>query len=355
MTFPTILLTREGVRGILKALKGDEIEFSKIKLGDGVAPADIRKMTDIVSPKYTCGITGITIDDGFATLDFSFDNAHVSQGFFARELGVYMTDENGNDVLYGYTNAGNECGYVKPFNQETYVHTNFHVTVAIGDAENVTAVIAPDIGYVSDAEFNEHLTEFNTLKSGVENHLAASNPHNITKETIGLSNVVNSAPSDMQIVFQDAANLDQIPSGSTLSTIAGKVNKILENISGSSMADPSDMQITYTEPTTLTKPASGSKLSVITGALAKAIDTLLSHIGRTDNPHTVTYSQVGAAAASHTHVYADLSGVAPASHTHNFADISGAANVNHTHTMSNIVDLEIATVAETKSYLGIEV
>jgi hypothetical protein len=51
---------------------------------------------------------------------------------------------------------------------------------------------------------------------------------------------------------------------------------------------------------------------------------------------------LGAAAASHTHTFSDLSGVAPASHTHTFSDLSGVAPASHTHAISEITSLETA-------------
>lgn len=60
----------------------------------------------------------------------------------------------------------------------------------------------------------------------------------------------------------------------------------------------------------------------------------INHINDKNNPHKVTYAQVGAAPASHTHKPEDA-GAAPVNHTHTAAQV-GAAPTNHTHTATQV-------------------
>lgn len=63
------------------------------------------------------------------------------------------------------------------------------------------------------------------------------------------------------------------------------------------------------------------------------------HISRSDNPHGVTYQQVGAAAEDHTHTPSEI----------------GAAASSHTHTIANVTNLqaELNSKVETLSDLGV--
>ena len=54
-----------------------------------------------------------------------------------------------------------------------------------------------------------------------------------------------------------------------------------------------DQTPTYTEASTLSALSSGEKLSIAFEKLAKAVSSLISHIGNTSNPHSVTKAQVG--------------------------------------------------------------
>ena len=62
-----------------------------------------------------------------------------------------------------------------------------------------------------------------------------------------------------------------------------------------------DQTPTYTVASTLATLSSGENLSVSMGKIMLAITNLINHLANTSNPHSVTASQVGAAAASHNH------------------------------------------------------
>ena len=108
---------------------------------------------------------------------------------------------------------------------------------AMAENEDVVDALNDAIGTkANENEFNAHVNN-------------VSNPHNVTKEQVGLGNVENLAIND------------QTPS--------------------------------FTESSTLVSLMSGEKLSVSLGKLAKAVKELLIHINSKNNPHTVKKSQVG--------------------------------------------------------------
>ena len=87
-----------------------------------------------------------------------------------------------------------------------------------------------------------------------------------------------------------------------------------------------------------------------TNTIAETINNELAlHETANNNPHQVTYTQTGAAAAdhthtpisinaadrAHTHIASEVSGVSPLGHTHTPAEC-GAASTNHTHTPASI-------------------
>lgn len=61
-----------------------------------------------------------------------------------------------------------------------------------------------------------------------------------------------------------------------------------------------DQTPSYTEASTLATLTSGEKLSVAFGKIKKAISSLISHIGSTSNPHSVTKEQVGLGSVANT-------------------------------------------------------
>lgn len=59
--------------------------------------------------------------------------------------------------------------------------------------------------------------------------------------------------------------------------------------------------ISFSEPTELSEISTADTVSTIFGKIKKAIKDFISHLANNENPHGVTYSQVGAAASSHNH------------------------------------------------------
>lgn len=237
MNFPNLKLTTAGIAAVLQAAySGETLTFTSAKVGSGVTTLDPENMTDLVAAEVTMGISSCTVSEQVATLEYSFNNAAINDSFYMREMGIFAQVGEGEIFLYAYANAGTDAAYVKKYGEDDNVVMNFEETVAIGNAEHVTAIISGAVGYVTDEEFNDHLTDYN-------------NPHRVTKAQVGLGNVPNLTPSNMTVTFSQAS--------------------------------------------TLKVPTSGSKLSVLMGLLSKAIRDLIAHLTDNNNPHDVTLMEIG--------------------------------------------------------------
>ena len=119
----------------------------------------------------------------------------------------------------------------------TTLDTLKEISDAMTEHEEVVEALNDAIGKkANETEFNSHITN-------------KSNPHNVTKEQVGLGNVPNVATND------------QTP--------------------------------TYTVATANANLTSGEKISTAFGKIAKAISSLISHLANKSNPHAVTKTQVG--------------------------------------------------------------
>ena len=249
MSFPALQLTNAGRQIIIKALSGEcGIEFTKFGIGNGEAPADANLLTNLVNIVKSLSINTITTGVGCANLSSTLDNANLEAGFWWKELGIYATDPDLGEVLYAYAHAGDYAEFIPAFSTQNYLRTTLNVTVVVGDAENVTAVIGDYVGYATTEEFDAHKND-NT------------NPHAVSKEQVGLGNVPNVATNDQQPTFTAASSVATINSG--------------------------------------------EKLSVIFGKIKAAISALITHFNTT-NPHGITTTLIGAAKASHVHSAADI-------------------------------------------------
>lgn len=243
-------LTYSGQEAMLKALNGDEICFTKIKLGNGPKPDDYAQLTDLQNPLKSISIEQAVIENHYAKLTGeTVSNADFESDFYWTELGIFVSDPEGgpDDLLYAYAHyelSEDAAPLYIGASTSSVVQITPIVHVYVGDAENITAELSEASDYALKSELNAHKSD-------------STNPHGVTKAQVGLSNVPNVTTNNQTPTFSAASSLAEINSGEKMSTIMGKIKK--------------------------------------------AIAALVSHIGNKSNPHSVTLSQVGAAAASHSH------------------------------------------------------
>ena len=151
-------ITATGLIVLAKGLVGGTIRFTKIVLGDGYIPEGSapRSMNDVVSPKAVVDISKLKLNpDGTVVVGGIFNNRELNDGFYYRELGLYVEDpdQNAGEVLYCYGNAGDTAEWIPPTGGSTILEKTIDIITVIGNAANVTAYIPAD-AYVTRAEYD---------------------------------------------------------------------------------------------------------------------------------------------------------------------------------------------------------
>lgn len=147
--------------------------------------------------------------------------------------------------------------------------------------------------------------EANKVQGSLDEHKNASNPHNISKSTIGLGNVNNTSDMAKPVSTAQQAAIDAAAAVGTNAQaaidahIADKANphavtKAQVGLSNVPNVTTNNQTPTYTVPTALTGLTSGETLSTAMGKTAKAVTDFIAHNANKSNPHGVTYTQVGA-------------------------------------------------------------
>ena len=109
-------LTKKGRLYLAKIQATEEpIQFTKIKFGDGKLsehenPADL---VDIKNIKVEKSILNKEQKEDAVILTTIIDNVGVVEGYFPRETGIYVQDED-QEVLYFYMNDGDETSWLPP-------------------------------------------------------------------------------------------------------------------------------------------------------------------------------------------------------------------------------------------------
>ena len=251
-------LTDHGKSLLMRAIGGEAITFTRFKVGSGTLPSGETGdgLNDLITPVLAFSITDMDdSQEGLIALTGEFDNESVTEDFTWREMGIFARGEDNEEILYAYANDGNDASVVRQLNTDVLTIQTVTMIIAIGEAENVTAVYSPHRQYALAEDLTAHTGN-------------TSNPHGVTKEQVGLGNVPNLTPANMTVAF--------------------------------------------TEASARTNIASGEKLSVMFGKIRKVITDVIDHITNIENPHSVTLAQIGGAAASHTHGADDINdGILP--------------------------------------------
>ena len=109
-------LTKKGRLYLAKIQAAEEpIQFTKIKFGDGKLsehenPADL---VDIKNIKVEKSILNKEQKEDAVILTTIIDNVGLIEGYFPRETGIYVQDED-QEVLYFYMNDGDETSWLPP-------------------------------------------------------------------------------------------------------------------------------------------------------------------------------------------------------------------------------------------------
>lgn len=217
MFFPKLSLTDAGRALIIKALSGETLTFTKLAIGTGEDPGEVAGLTDLVSGVVDMQITSIEKGDGVVKLEGSFDNSALNAGIYARELGVFAEDPDIGEILYAYANAGEFPAYIPTDSSNSFERITLRVLVAVGDAENIEAVIGEFAGYATKEELSAHTLDKN-------------NPHGVTAEQVGLGNVPNVSTNNQTPTFSTSSKLANIISGETMSVILGKVRTAVSSL-----------------------------------------------------------------------------------------------------------------------------
>ena len=155
--YPAVITTMAGTNTIAEANASKQtLIFTKIVIGAGDMPASIPRATALTDKRLELAITkSVKTGDGQFMVQGLLSNKNLEAGFYAREIGLMAkAGENGQEVLFSYTNGGNYVDYIPDKNTPMDSYT-FTITTVIGNAEKVHAIIS-DNGVASVHDLEAH-------------------------------------------------------------------------------------------------------------------------------------------------------------------------------------------------------
>lgn len=157
--YPQNVVTKNGLAMIAESIATRKnLIFTRVVVGDGDATGrNFNDMTSVISPKMELPVTsGVNEGNGQYLITATLSNNTLNVGFFPREVGLYAKVDGKTEMLYSYTNGGNNVGYVPdkttPIDSEIY-----KIRTVIGNAKNITINMS-DSTFVTKGELDRYVS-----------------------------------------------------------------------------------------------------------------------------------------------------------------------------------------------------
>ena len=157
--YPQNVVTKNGLAMIAESVATRKnLIFTRVVVGDGDATGrNFNDMTSVISPKMELPVTsGVNEGNGQYLITATLSNNALNVGFFPREVGLYAKVDGKTEMLYSYTNGGNNVGYVPdkttPIDSEIY-----KIRTVIGNAKNITINMS-DSTFVTKGELDRYVS-----------------------------------------------------------------------------------------------------------------------------------------------------------------------------------------------------
>lgn len=208
--YPAVITTMAGTDTIAEANASKQaLIFTKIVIGAGDMPASIPRATALTDKRLELAITkSVKTGDGQFMVQGLLSNKNLEAGFYAREIGlVAKVGENGQEVLFSYTNGGNYVDYIPDKNTPMDSYT-FTITTVIGNAEKVQAIVS-DNGLASVHDLNAVIQQVNNMITNVDTAemLGKATSLQLVKTLLGNLNIKNADDVIKAIVDKKESDL----------------------------------------------------------------------------------------------------------------------------------------------------
>lgn len=159
--FGQLLLTNLGIQEQYKAQGGSELKFKRIAMGSGKFTGNIMALKGLVAENVSVDISKGYMQNNTYIVEGFFSNEGLNTGFAWREIGLFVEDANGNEVLYCYANAGDSYDYI-PATADEHYSKYIRIATIVGNATNISIVESEGILRVDLQTFNAAVEEFRT-------------------------------------------------------------------------------------------------------------------------------------------------------------------------------------------------
>ena len=155
--FNTPVITNAGINIINRAVNGENLEFSSIKIGNGTYTGneDLRIFTELVGYKNTFNISAASVDGNVLKINATVSNENVNVGYQIKEVGIYGKVGN-QETLIAIATAINPDFLADRTSAPVTIIMEFYLTIDRASEVNFTYSI-PNGVYVDVRTFDTGL------------------------------------------------------------------------------------------------------------------------------------------------------------------------------------------------------
>lgn len=113
-------------------------------------------MTNVVNAKLNLPARSIdVVGDGTARIELQLTNQTLTEGFHAREIGIFAMDGE-TEILFAYDNSGDKCDYIPAWGSINPINLFLYAYVVIDSAKSVTINIDNSLLFATIEDLNAH-------------------------------------------------------------------------------------------------------------------------------------------------------------------------------------------------------
>lgn len=157
MSFGAIVFTNKGMALQAKAQLGQQLNFTRIAVGDGSLGAQaIPDLDALINEIKSLSLTKFkTMPGGKSVVGAVLSNQDLVTGFYWRELGLFATDPDLGEILYCYGNAGALAEYIPSPGEAEILEKQVNIIALIGNAADVSATIEQSLVYATTQDLQD--------------------------------------------------------------------------------------------------------------------------------------------------------------------------------------------------------
>ena len=232
----TNLITKGTTANFTKITTSEHV-YEKEELGNLLALKDIKQEVAISKLEQK--------DASTIEITAAITNEELTEGYYIKALGLYIKDNEGNEILYAVA-IDDTPDHLSAFDNKTISSIKYRLNVRVSNSEQVTLEIDPKVYATAEqveelsnsvSEISKSLQQVTEITTDLKPHAFNSTVNNLTTTTTGYAldatqgKALNTRVTALETpTFTQATSRTNIASGNTMPTILGKIMKYFTDL-----------------------------------------------------------------------------------------------------------------------------